>query len=209
MAHLGESNPLADILTTPNCLDIEGAEEIQLTDSTGFREALASAQTDPNTPTPEVYEWRTTRLPAHEILPMSVVKDLVISLHQDVEASRHVTQTSTMTLDEFRAWLINGNPRYAEFFRKMPRLFRVIVSARNTPINLAHIMRLIEMRRHQETSNQTLDQKQAQVGAYFRANFSRPAKPGEEKEAVRTGRGFRGTPLTRDQVAAELANRRK
>ena len=136
---------------------------------------------------------------------MSVVKDLVVSLLQDVEASRNVPETQEMGLDEFRAWLMEQNPRYQEFFQKLPRLFRMCVSARNTPVNVAHIMKLIEMRRHQESSGQTLDQKQAQVSRYFQANFSREAKPGEEKEALRTGRGFRGTPMTRDQVKNELA----
>ena len=197
MAHLQENNPIADILTTPDCLHIDGAREIQLTDSSGFRESMSNS-------TAEVYEWRTTQLPDHEILPMHVVKDLVVSLLQDVEFAKDAPETANMTLDEFRAWLINSNPRYPEFFTKLPRLFRFIVSARNTPVNIAHVMRLIEMRRHQEASNQTLKEKQTQVGAYFQANFARPARPGEEEEAVRTGRGFRGTPLTRDQVREEL-----
>jgi hypothetical protein len=204
MAHLKESNPVHDILTTPDCLDIEGAREVQLTDSSGFREALAS---NPDAPRAEVYEWRTTKLPAHEVLPMTLVKDLVVSLSQDVEASKNVEETQKMSLDEFRAWLIEGNPRYGEFFQKMPRLFRMIVSARNTPVNIGHIMKLIEMRRHQETSGQTLEQKQTQVSQYFQRHFARAARPGEEEEAVRTGRGFRGTPVTRDQVREELAGR--
>lgn len=197
MAHLQESNPIADILTTPDCLHIDGAREIQLTDSSGFREAMNSSSA-------EVYEWRTTQLPEHEILSMNVVKDLVVSLLQDVEFSKGVPDTADMTLDEFRAWIINSNPRYPEFFTKLPHLFRLIVSSRNTPVNIGHVMHLIEMRRHQETSNQSLKEKQAQVGAYFRANFARPARPGEEEEAVRSGRGIRGTPLTRDQVRQEL-----
>ena len=135
---------------------------------------------------------------------MTAVKDLVVSLHQDVEASKSVEATKEMSLDAFRAWLIEGNPRYTEFFQKMPRLFRMIVSARATPINMAHVMRLIEMRRHQETSGQSLKQKQAQVGTYFQSNFARPARPGEEAEAVRTGRGYSGTAVTRDQVREEL-----
>lgn len=199
MAHLQEANPISDILTTPTCLHIPGAREIQLTDSTAFRESLRT-----NDGRAEVYEWRTTQLPEHEILPMVVVKDLVLSLIQDVEAARNITSTATMSLDEFRAWLIEGNPRYREFFTKLPRLFRMIVSSRNTPVNIAHVMRLIELRRHQESSTQSLTEKQTQVGAYFRANFSRPARPGEEEAAVRTGRGFRGTPLTADQVREEL-----
>lgn len=206
MAHLKESNPVQDILSTPDCLDIEGAREIQLTDSSGLCKALAS---NPNAPRAEVYEWRTTQLPEHEVLPMTTVRDLVVSLNQDVEASKSVEETKEMTLDEFRVWLIAGNPRYQEFFQKLPRLFRMIVSARNTPINMGHIMHLISMRGHQETSGQTLKQKQAQVGAYFQSNFARPVRPGEEEEAVRTGRGVRGTPLTRDQVREELGGNNK
>jgi len=60
------------------------------------------------------------------------------------------------------------------------------------------------MRRHQENSTQTMEQKQAQVSTYFRSNFSRPAKDGEEEEAVRTGKGFRGKPMTREQVVREV-----
>jgi len=202
MAHLKESNAVQDILNTPDCLDIEGAREVQLTDSSGFRQALAS---NPDAPRAEVYEWRTTKLPDHEVLPMTLVKDLVVSLSQDVEASKHVKETQTMSLDEFRAWLIDSNPRYSEFFRKMPHLFRTIVSSRNTPVNIGHIMNLVEMRRYQETAGQTLKEKQAQVSQYFQGHFARAARPGEEEESVRTGRGFTGTPLTRDQVREELA----
>ncbi len=136
---------------------------------------------------------------------MTEVKDCVVSLLQDVEASRSVEETQHLSLDEFRAWLMDKNPKYVEFFQKLPRLFRMVVSSRNTPVNVAHIMKLIEMRRHQETSGQTMQQKQAQVSQYFQSNFARPAKEGEEERAVRSGKGFRGTPMTREQVRNQLA----
>jgi len=202
MAHLGDSNPIQEILSTPDCLNVPGAREIQLTDSSGFREALRSNQ---NAPAAEVYEWRTTQLPDAEVLPMTVVKDLVVSLMQDVEASKSVDETLEMSLDEFRVWLMRQSPRYEEFFQKLPRLFRLVVSSRNTPMNIGHVMKLIELRRHQEGKTQTLEEKQAQVSHYFRANFAREARPGEEEEAVRTGKGFRGTAVTRDQVRQDLA----
>lgn len=201
---LSERNPVKEILETPDNLDIEGAQEVKLTDASEFINALP--QTDG--PKPEVYEYRITKLPEHEILPMSKVKDLVISLCQDMEACKHDPEVQQMKLDDFRLWLMEKNPMYKEFFKKLPRLFRMIVSSKNTPNNLGHIMDLIEMRRHQEGSGQTKKEKEAQVGAYFRSNFSREAKPGEEEEAIRNGSGYAGTPMTRDQVKADLASQK-
>ena len=139
---------------------------------------------------------------------MAVVKDLAVSLIQDVEASKDVAATRTMSLDEFRAWLIDGNARYAEFFQKLPRLFRMLVSSRSTPVNIAHIMKLIELARHQENSDKSLTEKQAEAGHYLRGNFMREARPGEADEAVRNGTGVRGTPVTRDQVRDELSGKK-
>lgn len=198
---LSASNPIREILETPDNLDIEGAEEVKLSDASEFINALPK---DPDVPHPEVYEYRVTKLPAHEILPMSQVKDLVVSLCQDMNAAKELDEVKTMSLDEFRAWLMEQNPRYKEFFKKLPRLFRMIVSNKQTPHNMAHIMRLIEMRRQHEKSGATLETNQAQVGAYFRENFSRPARPGEEEAAVKAGTGFSGTPMTRDQVKDDI-----
>ena len=220
MAHLQPSNQIQDILHTPDCLDIPGASEVQLTDSSALRATLRGAAAssagvvahddgDGGTPpdvTPEVYEWRTTRLPLHEILPMKFVKPTLEALVRDVEAAKSNPATHTMSLDEFRVWLMDGDPRYKQLFQKLPRLFRMVVSSKNTPENMAHIMRLIEMRRVQEASSQTVEEKTHQVSSYFRSNFARPAAPGEEARAVANGTGYRGTPLTRDDIARDFGS---
>ena len=210
MENLKAPNQIEEILTTPDALDVEGAQEIQLTDSSGFVSALRSRNTDE--PMPEVYEWKTTKLPQHEIMPMSSVKDIVTSLLQRVNADKvkfanPSADEPLVTLDDYRAQLIEENPRYKELFRKAPRLFRMIVSGKCTPQNVNHIMKLIELRAHQETAGQTLEEKQAQVSAYFREHFMRKAKEGEEEEAVRTGKGFRGTPMTREQVLEDITKK--
>jgi hypothetical protein len=46
--------------------------------------------------------------------------------------------------------------------------------------------------------------REVQVGAYFRENFSRAAKPGEEEAAVKAGTGYSGTAMTRDEVRQDL-----
>ena len=222
MAHLQPSNPIQDILHTPDCLDIPGASEVQLTDSSALRATLRGAAASaavvahdddgdgggatPPSVTPEVYEWRTTRLPSHEILPMKFVKPTLEALVRDVEAAKSNPVTQTMTLDEFRVWLMDGDARYKQLFQKLPRLFRMVVSSKNTPENMQHIMRLIEMRRVHEASSQTVEEKTHQVSSYFRSNFSRPAAPGEEARAVANGTGYRGTPLTRDDIARDFGS---
>jgi len=216
MDHLQAPNQLEEILSTPDALDVDGAKEIKLTDSTGFVDALR-ASTNTDEPMPEVYEWRTTKLPEREIMPMSSVKDVATSLIQRVNTDKALFEAGVsendiqeiMTLDDYRAKLIEGNSRYKELFRKAPRLFRMIVSGKCTPQNVSHIMDLIQLRAHQESAGQTQKEKEQQVSAYFRANFMRKAREGEEEEAVRTGKGFRGTPMTAEQVKEDLRNKKQ
>jgi hypothetical protein len=59
----------------------------------------------------------------------------------------------------------------------------------------------------QEASAMSKRDREVQVGAYFREHFSRVALPGEEEEAVRNGTGYSGTPMTRDQVHADLGSK--
>lgn len=195
-----ERNPIREILDTPDNLDIEGAREVKLTDASEFINAL---RPNPDEPNPEVYEYRTTILPAHEILPMTEVKDIVVSLYQDVESCKTLPEVATLTLDDFRAWLIEKNPKYKEFFKKFPRLFRTIVGPKSQA-SRKDVFRLIEMRRVQEKTGMSKEAREAQVGAYFREHFSRPAREGEEAAAVAAGTGYSGTAMTREEVRRDL-----
>lgn len=197
-----EPNAISEILTVPDSSAVPGAESIKLTDSSGFRAALAASGKAKNA---EVYEWHTTKLPEHEILSAARVKTLAVSLLADVELYKNDARTAEMTLDEFRAFLIETIPAYQEFFQKLPRMFRMIVSARNTAVNVEHIMALIQMRAAQESRSMSAAEKQLQVSRYFRSNFSREARPGEEEAAVADGTGFRGTPMTAAQVRDDLS----
>jgi len=197
-----EPNAISEILTVPDSSSVPGAESVKLTDSSGFRAALAASGKAKNA---EVYEWHTTKLPEHEVLSAARVKTLAVSLLGDVELYKHDARVANMTLDEFRAFLIETTPEYKEFFQKLPRMFRMIVSARNTAVNVDHIMALIQLRASQEGSSMSMAEKQLQVSRYFRSNFSREARPGEEAAAVAAGTGFRGTPMTAEQVRADLA----
>lgn len=210
MDHLQAPNLIEEILSTPDALGVEGAKEIKLTDSTGFIDALRGGS-NADEPLPEVYEWRTTKLPDHEIMPMSTTKDVVACLRQRVEADSaklgSADEPSFTDLDDYRAHLIAGNEQYAELFQKAPHLFRMIVSGKCTPRTMERIMELIALRSHQETAGQTLDEKQQQVSAHFRRHFMRKAREGEEEAAVRAGTGFSGTAMTAEQVRAELGGK--
>lgn len=198
-------NAIDEILSTPDCLDIAGCEKIKLTESSGFQAALQGSK-DAKNKRAEVYEWHSTKLPDHEILSMDRVKDLTTSLLQDVRENTDNPEVSKMTLDEFRAWLIDNNSAYEEFFKKCPRLFRMIVSARNTPANIKRIMEMIEIRRVHQDKSRTLKENTSQISDYFRnSGMVRKALPGEEEEAVRTGKGFRGEAMTPNQVIEDLA----
>ena len=199
-----ERNAIREILETPDNLDVEGAREIKLTDASEFIESLA---TEPDKPKPEVYEYRTTMLPAHEILPMSEVRDVVVSLYQDFESCKTLPEVQTLTLDEFRAWLMERNPKYEAFFKKFPRLFRNIIGP-DSQKSRPRVFELIEMRRAQEQAGMSKKAREAQVGSYFRSHFSRPAKPGEEEAAVRAGTGYSGTAMTREDVKQELMKKK-
>ena len=198
-------NAVDEILSTPDCLDIAGTRKIKLTESSGFQAALQESS-DPSQKRAEVYEWHSTKLAEREILPMDRVKDLTTSLLQDVRDNMDNPLVSTLSLDGFRAWLIEGNPAYAEFYQKCPRLFRMVVSSRNTPANIKRIMELIEIRRvHQDNKSRSLKENTSQISDYFRnSGLVRRALPGEEAEAVRTGKGFRGEAMTREDVSREL-----
>jgi len=198
-------NAVDEILSIPDCLDIAGAEKIKLTESSGFQAALQGSN-NPKKKQAEVYEWHSTKLPESEILSMDRVKDLTTSLLQDVRENMDNPAVSKMSLDEFRAWLIESNKAYEEFFKKCPRMFRMIVSSRNTPSNMKRIMELIEIRRvHQDNKSRSLKDNTAQISDYFRnSGLMRKALPGEEEEAVRTGKGFRGEAVTRDEVEKDL-----
>ena len=197
-----ERDAVREILETPDNLDVEGAREIKLTDASDL---LGALRTKPGAPQPEVYEYRTTILPAHEILPMSEVKDIVVSLYQDVEDCKDLPEVATLNLDDFRAWLMEKNPRYKEFFKKFPRMYRNIVGPDSKKSRPA-VFELIEMRRMQEHLELDKKSREAQVGAYFRKNFSRAARPGEEAAAVAAGTGYSGTQMTRDEVRQDLIN---
>ena len=194
---------IRDILTIPDNLDVEGAEEVKLTDASEFMKSLPA---NPEGPAPEVYEYRVTKLPAHEILSMSVVRDLVVSLIQDVEACRTDPRCAHFANDdEFRVWLMDETPVYQEFFKKHPHLFRRIAcKAPLPPREKKFIMEMIAMKQKHLENNVPLEQCRMESGKYMRDNFSRPARPGEEEEAVRNGTGYSGTPMTAEQVKADL-----
>jgi hypothetical protein len=72
-----------------------------------------------------------------------------------------------------------------------------------TPKKLQHLLELMELRERHERGTKTLDEQKQEVSAYFMSNFVRPALPGEEEEAVASGRGLRGTMVTRDDIERE------
>ena len=191
-------NAIQDILDTPDCLDIPGARSVQLSDSASLQHAMA------HKPEVAVMDWNTTLLPTEEILPAARVKDLVLSLVEDVELFSENQETKNLSLDEFRAWIMEREDAYKELFKKLPRLFRLVVNGEKSGTKLMKVMELIEIRRHQESQNMTTEEKRAQVSDFFRTTFVRPAEPGEEEAAVREGRGFRGTMVSSSEIKQDL-----
>ncbi len=198
-----KTNPVEDILyATARAQEVPGAKTVALTDAEPLKQMLSMKEETGS----EAYEWHITQLPADQVVPAMRVKDLAVSLHADVSASRARPDREDWTDAQHREEVLRSNNAYEAFSRTHPRLVIMLTGSECTPQKLMHLMRLIELRRHQEGSAQTNDERKEQAANYFKYHFVRPAKPGEEEEAVRTGRGLRGTAVTRDEMLKEQAS---
>lgn len=180
-----------------------GATKIALTDSQPLQQHLRrTGQTNA-----EAYEWHITKLPDDQIVPAATVRDIAMRLFLEVARSRADATRRDWTDEQHREAVLRNSDEFQRFSQTHPRLVLMLCAHDFSSKKLQHLLELIELRHHQETRNLTQQQRQEQVSAYFRANFVRDAKPGEEEEAVRNGTGLRGTLVTKEQMANEQSTK--
>lgn len=181
-----------------------GAERVALTDSRPLREMIErTGQTNAS-----AYEWHITKLPEDQILKAYTVRERALTLFQEVCMSRAHADRRDWSDAQHREAVLRGNPIYEQLAKTHPRMVLMLTSQSCDLRKLQHLLELIELRAKQEQDGKSTEHHQAEVSQYFRANFVREAKPGEEEEAVRTGTGVRGTMVTAEEMAREQAQRR-
>lgn len=179
--------------------EAQGATKIALTDSQPLQQHLRrTGQTNA-----EAYEWHITKLPDDQIVPASRVRQLAMRLFLDVVKSRADAAHREWTDEQHREFVLRASDDYQRLSQTHPRLVLMLCAHDFSSKKLQHLLELIELRERHETQNLSQTQRQEQVSAYFRANFVREAKPGEEEEAVRNGTGLRGTLVTKEQMEAD------
>lgn len=177
----------------------EGGQTIALTDSTALRQQLQRT----GATNAEAYEWHVTKLPEDQIVPARRVRDVSMALFLEAQQSRANPARSSWTDAQHRDLIVENNEEYRKLSQTHPRLVLLVTGSEVTPRKLQHLLELMELRERHETGRLTLDQQKAQISQYFMSNFVRPALPGEEDEAVRTGKGLRGTVVSKDEMERE------
>lgn len=177
----------------------EEATKVALTDSQPLQEHLRrTGQTNA-----EAYEWHITKLPEDQIVPASRVRELAMRMFLDVTRSRADAERRSWSDEQHREAVLRANTEYQQLSRTHPRLVLMLCAHDFSSKKLQHLLELIALRQHHENAQLTQDQRQQQVSAYFKANFVRAARPGEEEAAVANGTGLRGTVVSRDEFAAQ------
>lgn len=164
---------------------------VPLTSSEEFREHIANCPQDEGL-TQSVYEWHVNKLPDDQIVPAARVREVCTSFFMDIVKSRAMPSRGGWTDQQHRDAVITSQQVYEDLARTHPRLILMLAGSDVSERKLQHLLDLIELRERHEHSNLSMEQKQAQVSRYFMSNFVRPARPGEEDEAVRNGTGVRG-----------------
>lgn len=182
----------------------EGGCTVALTDSTALRQELART----GATNAEAYEWHVTKLPEEQIVPARRVRDVSMALFLEAQESRANPARSTWPDAQHRDFLVERSEEYKKLSQTHPRLVLLVTGSEMTPRKLQHLLELIELRERHERGTLTLEQQQAQVSQYFMSNFVRPAQPGEEEEAVRTGKGLRGTVVSKEDMEREASQRK-
>lgn len=167
------------------------APTVALTNGAELQAALARDQPDGDLQQ-SVYEWHVNKLPANQIVPASTVRDVATAFFMDIVRSRQMEQRRGWTDAQHRDAVLVSQARYEQMAHTHPRLLLMLSGSDVTEKKLQHLLDLIELRERHEHSTMTLEQKQAQVSRYFMSSFVRPARPGEEEEAIRNGTGLRG-----------------
>lgn len=173
-----------------------GAQDIALTDAAPLVQHLRQQ----GATNAEAFEWHATKLPADQIVAARRVRDVSMALLLDAKNSRANPARAAWTDAQHRDAVVEGNEEYKKLSQTHPRLVLLVTGSDMTLRKLQHLLELIELRERHEQGTLTMDEQKAQVSQYFMSNFVRAAKPGEEEEAVRTGRGLRGTVVTKEEM---------
>jgi len=147
-----------------------------------------------------VYEWHVNKLPEDQIVPAARVREVSMAYFMDVLKSRAMPSRSGWRDEQHRDEVVMSTQAYQDLAQTHPRLILMLSASNVTEKKLQHLLDLIELRERHERSGKSLEKKQAEVSKYFMSNFVRPALPGEEDEAVRTGTGVRGELVRGDEV---------
>lgn len=167
------------------------APTVPLTNGAELQAALARDQRDGDLQQ-SVYEWHVNKLPENQIVPAATVRQVATAFFMDIVRSRQMVERQLWTDAQHRDAVLQSSARYEQMAYTHPRMLLMLSGSDVTEKRLQHLLDLIELRERQEHSNMSLEQKQAQVSRYFMSNFVRPARPGEEEEAIRNGTGLRG-----------------
>ncbi len=168
---------------------VEGSTQHRLTEGSALRQEL-DRRGESNA---EVYEWHVTKLPEDEVLPMSRVRDIVVSLYSDIQESYALEERNVWSIDDHRRELVKENPVYDKFTQTHPRLFLALTEPNVSAEKRAHIMNLIGLKAEHKASNKPLLRQQQEVSSYFKHNFTRAANPGEAEEAEARGTGYKAS----------------
>lgn len=147
-----------------------------------------------------VYEWHVNKLPEDQIVPASKVREVSMAYFMDVLKSRAMPARREWHDEQHRDLIVMSQQAYQDLAQTHPRLILMLSASSMTERKLQHLLDLIELRERHENSRMPLEKKQAQVSKYFMSNFVRPARPGEEEEAVRAGTGVRGELVRGDEI---------
>ena len=96
------------------------------------------------------------------------------------------------TEEEIRAELFRKAPVFEDFSQTHPRLFLLLSAKIVEPAHRMHILNLIGLKKDHQQRNLSVAEQQREVSEYMQSHFVRPAKPGEEEDAVASGSGVRG-----------------
>ena len=174
----------------------EGAQTVALTDSAPLVEQLRRT----GATNAEAFEWHINKLPEDQIVPARRVRDVSMALFLEAQTSRANPARAAWTDAQHRDAVVDANEEYKKLSQTHPRLVLLVTGKEITPRKLQHLLELIELRERHENGTLSLDEQKAQVSQYFMGNFVRPALPGEEEEAVRTGKGLRGTIVNKEEM---------
>lgn len=167
------------------------APTVALTNAAELQAALQRDQPDGDLQQ-SVYEWHVNKLPEDQIVPAATVREVATAFFMDILRSRQDASRRGWTDAQHRDAVLVSQPRYEQMAHTHPRMLLMLSGSDVTERKLQHLLDLIELRERLEHSSMSLAQKQAHVSRYFMSNFVRPARPGEEEEAVRNGTGLRG-----------------